>query len=304
MHFILCEREDSIRKGGVVHSRKCVRTNITKKKLQNFKSLNLFMLIVSINDLDMKKWKQYDDLITDSLWLFSSRDNSGVHDPSFHGNFIPQIPRQAIIRFTKKGEWVLDPFMGAGTTLIEAKYQGRNAIGIDINQEISDIANEKLKKIESTTFSEVFTGDSTDPDIYKQLKKIHSNFQLLMIHPPYWNIIKFTTKVRDLSNSATLTEFLDRIDLVIKNTFNLLDAGRYMVFVIGDKYENGTLIPLSYYTLQAILKYNYILKGIVVKNIEENKEKRGKYSLWRYRALKSGYFVFKHEYIYFFKKGE
>jgi tRNA G10 N-methylase Trm11 len=252
----------------------------------------------------MKKWKEYDDIITDSLWLFSSRDNSGVHDPSFHGNFIPQIPKQAILRFTKKGEWVLDPFMGAGTTLIEAKYNGRNAIGIDINRKISEIASEKLKNIESQTVSEVFIGDSTDPDIYKQLKKIHNDFQLLIIHPPYWNIIKFTTKVRDLSNSATLTEFLDRIDLVIKNTYNLLDKGRYMVFVIGDKYENGTLIPLGYYTLQTILKYNYILKGIVVKNIEENKEKRGKYSLWRYRALKSGYFVFKHEYIYFFKKGE
>ncbi|MGC8496573.1 MAG: TRM11 family SAM-dependent methyltransferase [Thermoplasmata archaeon] len=262
------------------------------------------MFPVSINNLDMKKWKQYDDIITDSLWLFPSRDNNGVHDPGFHGNFIPQIPRQAIMRFTKRGEWVLDPFMGAGTTLIEAKYQGRNAIGIDINNEILEVAKEKLKKIESDTVSEVFNADSTDPSTYKELKKINGKFQLLMIHPPYWDIIHFTTKVMDLSNSATLTEFLDKIDMVIKNTYDLLDPERYMVFVIGDKYENGALVPLSYYTLQVILKYNYILKGIVVKNIEENKAKRGKYSLWRYRALKSGYFVFKHEYIYFLKKGD
>lgn len=257
---------------------------------------------MSINDLDMKKWKQYDDVITDSLWLFSSRDKYGVHDSSFHGNFIPQIPRQAIIRFTKRGDWVLDPFMGAGTTLIEAKYQGRNAVGIDIDNNMVETVAEKLKKIKAETISEVISADSTDPSTFEKIKKIHSNYQLLVIHPPYWNIIHFTTKVQDLSNSATITEFLERIDLVIKNSIALLDEGRYMIFVIGDKYERGSLLPISHFTLQTILKYNYTLKGIVVKNIEENKEKRGKYSLWRYRALKSGYFVFKHEYIYFFKK--
>ena len=26
------------------------------------------------NDLDMKKWKEYDDILTDSLWIFDKRD--------------------------------------------------------------------------------------------------------------------------------------------------------------------------------------------------------------------------------------
>ncbi len=71
-----------------------------------------------INDINMEKWKDYDDLITDSLWIINKRDNSGNHKGDYHGNFIPQIPYQLINRYTKKGEWVLDTFLGSGTTLI------------------------------------------------------------------------------------------------------------------------------------------------------------------------------------------
>ncbi len=44
------------------------------------------------------------------------------------------------------------------------------------------------------------------------------------------------------------------------------------------------------------------LKGIVIKNIEGNRGKFGQNNIWRYRALSSDYFIFKHEYILIFKK--
>lgn len=42
---------------------------------------------------DLKEWRKYDDLITESLWLIDSRDKSGAHNNVLHGNFIPQIPK-------------------------------------------------------------------------------------------------------------------------------------------------------------------------------------------------------------------
>lgn len=57
-----------------------------------------------------------------------------THD--FHpysSKYIPQIPRNLIDLLTTRGETVLDPFVGSGTTLIECKLLGRNSIGIDIN---------------------------------------------------------------------------------------------------------------------------------------------------------------------------
>lgn len=48
--------------------------------------------------------------------------------------------------------------------------------------------------------------------------------------------------------------------------------------------------------------FNVKLKGIIVKNIEGNRGKLGQVGIWKYRALKSDYFLFKHEYILVFKK--
>lgn len=73
----------------------------------------------SIAELDLKNWKAFPEIITDSLWLIPERDKTGAHTGYLHGNFIPQIPRQAMLRFTRKGEVVVDPFLGSGTTLIE-----------------------------------------------------------------------------------------------------------------------------------------------------------------------------------------
>jgi hypothetical protein len=82
-----------------------------------------------INDLNLNRWKEYDDLITDSLWVMGKRDKSGAHSAGYWGNFIPQIPNQFIRRYTKKGDWVLDSFLGSGTTLIECKRLGRKEPG-------------------------------------------------------------------------------------------------------------------------------------------------------------------------------
>jgi len=51
-----------------------------------------------INDINLRLWKQYDDIITDSLWVMERRDNSGAHSGGYWGNFIPQIPNQFLRR--------------------------------------------------------------------------------------------------------------------------------------------------------------------------------------------------------------
>ncbi len=57
-----------------------------------------------INDINLNRWKEYDDIITDSLWILENRDNSGAHNAGYWGNFIPQIPNQFLRRYTKQGE--------------------------------------------------------------------------------------------------------------------------------------------------------------------------------------------------------
>ena len=256
-----------------------------------------------INDLDMKKWKEYDNIITDSLWIINKRDNSGSHKGDYHGNFIPQIPQQLINRYTKKGEWVLDAFLGSGTTLIECQKLGRNGIGIDIDSNILKIAEERATEEEGDSKLEFINGDSSKIDLSKYLKKYNiDKVNLILYHPPYWDIIKFNDCKGNLANLDSLDKFLKGFEKVVDNTIKYLEDERYFGIVIGDIYKDSEWIPLSSHIIQLMLKKNYILKSVVVKNISETKGKQNQKAIWRYRALLGGFYVFNHEYILIFKK--
>jgi len=89
---------------------------------------------------------------------------------------------------------------------------------------------------------------------------------------------------------------------VVDNISPILENGRYLAVVIGDKYSKGEWIPLGFYVMNEILKRKYKLKSIIVKNFEETRAKRNQKELWRYRALVGGFYIFKHEYILLFHK--
>jgi len=151
--------------------------------------------------------------------------------------------------------------------------------------------------------SEVIVGDSRTLDIKSILEKHRiKQVQLLIMHPPYHDIIKFSKGKNDLSNARNTEEFLKMFGKVVDNVIPFLEKGRYFVLVIGDKYSKGEWRPLGFYCMNEVLKRNYILKSIIVKNFEETRGKRNQKELWRYRALVGGFYIFKHEYIMLFKK--
>lgn len=255
------------------------------------------------NDINLKNWKE-SEVWTDSLWIIPERDKSGKHNGFFHGNFVPQIPNQLILRYTKKNEIVFDPFVGGGTSAYEAENLKRNFIGIDIQRDLI----EQIKKNIDTknNFFELLAGDSTNFSTFNKVKetlKKHrkKNVQLAILHPPYADIIKFSNLKEDLSNVKSLKEFLEKFSQVLKNTISILEKDRYLAIVIGDKYTLGQWIPLGFYCMNEAQKLNLILKSVIIKNMEGNRAKRNKEAIWRYRALSSDYYIFKHEYILIFK---
>ncbi len=258
-----------------------------------------------LNDLNLNRWKEYEDIITDSLWVMEKRDRSGAHNAGYWGNFIPQIPQQLMKRYTKKGEWVLDTFAGSGTTLIECKRLGRNGIGIDLSKDALNASNENLKNEENkfSVKTPLFNGDSTSLDFSKLLDNVGiKSVQLVVMHPPYWDIIKFSDNEKDLANAPDEDSFLDSIRAIGERSYEVLDPGRYLALVIGDKYSKGEWIPLGFESMNELRSIGFRLKSVVVKNFDATKGKRNQEELWRYRALVGGYYVFKHEYIFIFQR--
>ena len=274
-----------------------------------------------INDLNLKNWKQYGDIITDSLWLIGGRDKSGAHNNAYHGNFIPQIPNQMMKRFTQKGDVVLDAFLGHGTTLIEAKRLGRHGIGVELIPEVAEYAKQNISQGElsfdqagaevsgDNVLAEVIVADSTTKsartEVLEALDKMgKKHIHLILLHPPYHDIIKFSDQKSDLCNAASVEEFAAKFGDVIENFTDLLARDRYLAVVIGDKYANSEWVPLGFYLMQETLKrgHGLMLKSILVKNMVNNRAKQNRENLWRYRALGGGFYIFKHEYIFVFKK--
>lgn len=264
---------------------------------------------MKFNDLDMEKWKE-SDINTDSLWIINEREKSGKHKNIYHGNFIPQIPNQLLKRYTKEGETVLESFMGSGTTLFECEKLNRKYIGFDINPEmityVTDAMSDNLLYRDSFHIAKCNSMDAKEvaKSVDDAQKKLGSaSAQFVLMHPPYMDIVKFTDNKSDLSQIGDVNAFLDSFKIVCENALNYLDKGRYFAVVIGDVYKNSEVVPLSFYCMDMIQKnFKVKLKGTIVKNIEGNRGKLGVGGIWRYRALKSDYYIFKHEYIFVFKK--
>jgi hypothetical protein len=261
--------------------------------------------VSEINDLNLNRWKEITDVYVDSLWVIDKRENSGVHSAGYWGNFIPQIPYQMMRRYTKKGDWVIDAFAGSGTTLIEAQRLGRNTVGIELRADLVDNVK-RLVASEPNTYavvSDIVQGDTTVVD-YRSLLQSHGrdSAQMVIMHPPYFDIIKFSDDPHDLSNADSVDSFLAMMGKAVDNVAPVLDTGRRLALVIGDKYAKGDWIPLGFLTMAEILKRGFALKSIVVKNFEETTGKRQQKELWKYRALAGGFYIFKHEYIFVFKK--
>jgi site-specific DNA-adenine methylase len=249
-----------------------------------------------------------EEINVDSLWLIKERDKSGKHKNIYHGNFIPQIPNQLIRRYTKENDVVLEPFAGSGTTLFECEQLNRKYVGFDINEDmITHVKSQMSGSVYNNyvlSHANVLDSNAVDKQYNTAEKKLKfDKVQFVLMHPPYMDIVKFTQDENDLSAIGDLSLFIEKFKTVCENTLKYLEKNKYFALVIGDVYKKSEVLPLGFYCLDMIKKnFKVKLKGIIVKNIEGNRGKLGQAGIWKYRALKSDYFLFKHEYIFVFKK--
>ncbi len=79
---------------------------------------------------------------TNGMWTFNGESKKRIGHPA---PFPRELPRRCIKLFSFLGDVVLDPFVGSGTTLIEAHEHGRVGVGFDISLEYCELAKERLE---------------------------------------------------------------------------------------------------------------------------------------------------------------
>lgn len=262
----------------------------------------------SYSDINLKDWKNYGHILTDTLWTFPERLKTGGHSNEYHGNFIPQIAQQVYERFTKEDDIVLDLFFGSGTSGIEAINMNRRCIGVELKEDLAEAVSEKFTPKQLVTDVNIICADSASQLAKEKIQARldimgRKKAQLLILHPPYDDIIKFSDKKEDLSNCSSTEEFYKLFKKVAQNGYDMLDRGRFAVLIIGDKYANSRCIPLGFGCMSAMEEIGFINKAIIVKDIQGNERAKGKQAnLWRYRSLAGGFYIFKHEYVMIFRK--
>lgn len=231
--------------------------------------------------IDASKWRDFlDVLAVGTFWDVKKRGEGG--SAKYPGNFIPQIPENLITRFTCEGDLVVDLFAGSETTADVCERMNRRYEGSDLRP-----YSDRTTQADAREF---------DPS---------EQAQLTILHPPYANIIDYNTKLEHDSRDLSLDygDFLQEFEQVAANAIRITKPKGYIALIISDIYQKGEHIPLGFRSMEKLQSDETKLKAIIVKNFGDEVANKGKNrNLWFFRALKGGFCVLEHEYIFLFRK--
>ncbi|MBE5969207.1 MAG: methyltransferase domain-containing protein [Lachnospiraceae bacterium] len=227
-----------------------------------------------------------------TVWSFPIRGNWATHSGKYRGNWSPYIPRNLILRYSNPGDWILDQFVGSGTTLVEAKLLNRNAIGVDINPHSVSLSETNLN-FNRNTKSKIFIkqGNAMDLSILKD-----ESIDLICTHPPYLDIIKYSKDIRGDLSLLSKDKFWKAIEKVASESYRVLKKEKYCAVMMGDIRQEGDVVPLGFKTMQSFINMGFKLKEIIIKE-QHNCKSTGKWM-----NIKRNFLLLAHEYIFVFYK--
>ena len=113
----------------------------------------------------------------DHSWSFSdkTRKDTAYATHGYHrypAKFIPQIVSRLAEKYTREGDFIVDPFGGCGTTLVESKVMGRPSIAVDINPVAVLITKAKITAIDPIRISKEFLAIQKRLETYNENTKV------------------------------------------------------------------------------------------------------------------------------------
>ena len=217
------------------------------------------------------------------VWQFNY-EKLDVRDKKVHPATFPiSMARQVIELFSHRGEIVLDPFVGSGTTLLAAHELDRNAVGFDLQRDYVELSARRLEQ---------------NPNLFNQSHQIAiqddarhiaaylppGTVKLIWTSPPYANLLnrkrknkskrdrkdeqlgkveQYSQDPRDLGTMA-LAEYTQAMGDIYEQLLPLLQPKGHCVINIPDMWWQNQRITLHVSLIEELRKRGYELRNTII----------------------------------------
>lgn len=236
-----------------------------------------------LNDLTAREWMSESVSIWVQKGLGANHADAQIerqHPAPFSFTDVARVIRL----FTKRGMTVLDPFAGVGSTLKACALEGRNGIGLELNQRFAALASQRLiaevpeAKLIATS-QVIKVGDART--LITQLPS--DSIDLLVTSPPYWGILnkkpdhkvrqerlgrgletRYGDDSRDFANISSYNDFVVSLADFFRTCCRVLRDRAYCVVILGDFRHGGRYYPLHADLAREMETQGYVLKAMNV----------------------------------------
>lgn len=213
-------------------------------------------------------------------FFYEGRD---IRDKTLHPATFPiSLAAKVIQLFSHRGELVLDPFVGSGTTLVAARDFDRNAVGFDLQPQY-------IKLTESRLHTADLFGNSTQLAICDDARNIDSyiepeSVKLIFTSPPYANLLnrkrknksrrnrdngqlgkveQYSQDVRDLGTKP-LEEYTTEMGEIFERLLPLLKPKGHCVINVPDMWWENQRITIHVSLIEEMRRRGYELRNIII----------------------------------------
>lgn len=215
------------------------------------------------------------------VWQFNYNGRD-IRDKKVHPATFPvSLVAHAIKLFTHKGELVLDPFVGSGTTLVAARELERNAIGADLSQEYVDLSRSRLGFPSVDGAQQLAVAE----DARKLARLLEpESVKLIFTSPPYANLLnrprknksrrvrrndqymkveQYSQDERDLGTLG-LDAYAQEMAGIFRSLKPTLKPGAHCVINVPDMWWENERITIHVAVIEALRSVGYEFRNTII----------------------------------------
>ena len=236
--------------------------------------------VKKISCVNGKDWVK--GMVTIQSFYYNGRD---IRDKNVHPASFPiSLPAHFIKLLTHKGELVLDPFVGIGSTLLASKDLDRNAIGFDLNAKYLEVINQRLSQTQLVSDSKQIAICDESHNIPKYIEK--ETVSLCITSPPYAMMLnrprlnksmradtrknEHYLKIQQYSNNPldlgimNHEDYAKALEEIYSGIFPLMKPGAHCIINVNDVWWENKRYITHIYVIEALQRAGFEFRNTFI----------------------------------------